>query len=175
METPPSSTLEQALTALAQMEQQAEAVRQAMEQEQVSANRIMRISLAFLACMALVNVQFIYLLTDEFRSVIHNMVSMYEHFGRVAERMNDMTAYVTDMEQNVRLMPVMGQQMAAMNGNMVSMAQDMRSMVSDIVDMQQRVGGMKQDMGLMSQQFHHLNANVGAMGVNVHQMSNTVP
>lgn len=167
------SALEPALRRWAEYDIQA--ARHALAANRQRARHLLRASVVALACLALVNVHFIYLLTEEFGDMIHRMVSMYEHFGRVAERMNDMTDEVVAMENEVRLMPIMSQQTGSMKHSIVGMAADIDLMARDVAQMRQRVGGMNQDMMIMARQFHQLNVNVGAMGVDVRHMANTVP
>jgi hypothetical protein len=168
-------TLDQAITAIADLEQQVQAAQDAIATEHRKANLTMRVVLVLLACMVLANLQFVYMLTAEFRTVVKDMVAMYEHFGRVADRMDVMTTYIQAMEQDMRLMPVMREQMTLMSADVANMSGNMANMTRDMGNMQQQVGTMDNGMGSMSQRFHNLNSNVGSMGRNVGDMADTVP
>lgn len=172
MQTP---NLEQTLAHLTAFEQQVDAAQDAIDHDHNKANITMRVVLILLGCMVLANLQFVYMLTAEFRTVIKDMVAMYEHFGRVAERMDTMAVYMQEMEQDMRLIPVMGEQMTLMNQYVANMSHNMAHMGRDMGNMQQQVGTMEQGMGSMSQRFHHLNGNVGIMGKDVGEMADTVP
>lgn len=172
MTDPSTDDLEAALSKLAEQGRVQQAASRADQRQRLP---LLRIGLAALLCLALVNLHFIYLLTLEFRGMIHSMVSMYEHFGGVADRMDEMTVDMVAMENEIRLMPIMTQQTASMRVNILSMASDMDIMARDVERMRQRVAGMNQEMAIMAGQFHQLNASVGAMGIDVRQMSNVVP
>ncbi|HRJ53851.1 MAG TPA: hypothetical protein PLE99_13880 [Candidatus Thiothrix moscowensis] len=167
--------LEQAFASINALETQVQAAQENIDREHHKANITMRVVLILLGCMVLANLQFVYMLTAEFRTVIKDMVAMYEHFGRVADRMDTMAVYMQSMEQDMRLMPVMREQMALMNVRITSMSTDMGDMTQDMGNMQHQVSSMGQDMGSMSQRFHHLNSNVGGMGNDVGKMADTVP
>jgi uncharacterized protein YdcH (DUF465 family) len=167
--------LEQAFASINALEEQVQTSQENIDREHRKANITMRVVLILLGCMVLANLQFVYMLTAEFRGVVKNMVAMYEHFGRVAERMDSMTVYVASMENDMRLMPVMRQQMALMNVRITSMSSDMGNMTQDMGNMQTQVSSMGQNMGSMSQRFQHLNSNVGVMGNDVGNMADTVP
>lgn len=173
MQTPPN--LEQALANIVTFEQKVQASQSSIDHDRRKANITMRVVLVLLGCMVLANLQFVYMLTAEFRTVVKDMVAMYEHFGRVADRMDSMTGYVQSMEEDMRLMPVMREQMTLMNTRITSMSSNMSAMSTDMHNMQQQVGTMGQGMGSMSQRFHHLNSNVRNMGQDVGTMADTVP
>lgn len=170
-----SSNLEQALASITRFEQQVDAAQDQIDHDHRKANITMRVVLVLLGCMVLANLQFVYMLTAEFRTVIKDMVAMYEHFGRVADRMDTMSTYMQQMEQDMRLMPVMREQVMQMNRHVASMSSNMANMNQDMGNMQQQVGTMDQGMGSMSQRFHNLNGNVGSMGRDVGKMADTVP
>ena len=173
MQTPPN--LEQALANIVTFEQKVQASQTNIDHDHRKANITMRVVLVLLGCMVLANLQFVYMLTAEFRTVVKDMVAMYEHFGRVADRMDSMTGYVQSMEEDMRLMPVMREQMTLMNTRITSMSSNMSAMSTDMHNMQQQVGTMGQGMNSMSQRFHHLNSNVRSMGQVVGTMADTVP
>jgi len=175
MASPNTSGLAGVLESLDTLEQEVVASSEHIERERRKANVVMKIVLVVLGCMALLNVHFMHVLTQEFRIMIKDMVAMYEHFGRVSERMNDMKVYVVDMEQNMKLMPVIDRQMSAMNDDISSMRTNMTSMAGDVQGMEQRIGTINHDVGVMSQRFRSMNSNVGSMQRNVGEMSDVVP
>jgi hypothetical protein len=170
-----SPSLDQAIAAIASFEEQVQAHQEAVANEHRKANLTMRVVLVLLACMVLANLEFVYMLTAEFRTVIKDMVAMYEHFGRVADRMDVMASYMQTMDQDMRLMPVMREQMTLMSTDVSSMSSNMTNMSKDMGNMQQQISTMDNGMGSMRQRFQSVNGNVGSMGRDVNSMSNTVP
>lgn len=168
-------SLNQAIATIASFEEQVQANQEAIANEHRKANLTMRVVLVLLACMVLANLEFVYMLTAEFRTVIQDMVAMYEHFGRVADRMDVMASYMQSMDQDMRLMPVMREQMGLMSTDVSSMSSDMSHMRKDMGNMQQQISTMDNGMGSMRQRFQNVNSNVGSMGHDVNSMSDTVP
>lgn len=169
------SRLDNILTSINALEEQVEQSRQTIEKERSKANTVIRVVLVLLACLALLNLHYMHVMTQEFRIMIKDMVAMYEHFGRVAERMDDMTAYVAGMEQNIKLMPVIDDQMTAMNTDVDGMKASLADMTTNVAAMDQRIGSIDQGVANMAQRFRTLNANVGNMRYNVNQMSDVMP
>lgn len=144
-------------------------------QERAKANAVIRVVLVLLACLALLNLHFMHVMTQEFRTMIKDMVSMHEYFGRVAERMHDMTGYVANMEEDIKLMPVINEQMTGMNRDVSGMQASLAGMTANVTAMDQHVGSINQGVGSMAQHFRTLNTNVGNIQQNVNQMSAVGP
>jgi cobalamin biosynthesis protein CobD/CbiB len=135
----------------------------------------LRLVFFLVVLLSLANIYFTNRLTQEFTVVIDSMVEMYEHFGRVSARMNDMRDYVADMEGNIKMMPVISAQMYEMNQDISAMTGDVENMKRSIIDMDHHVGAMTVNIQDMSLRFINLNRNVGQMGVDVNQMARPVP
>ncbi|QLQ32265.1 MAG: hypothetical protein HZT40_12450 [Candidatus Thiothrix singaporensis] len=114
-------------------------------QERAKANAVIRVVLVLLACLALLNLHFMHVMTQEFRTMIKDMVSMHEYFGQVAERMNDMTGYVANMEEDIKLMPVINAQMTDMNKDVSGMQASLAGMTANVAAMHQHVGSINQE------------------------------
>jgi archaellum component FlaC len=134
-----------------------------------------RILFALIGCLALANLYFVNTLTQDVRAIILSMNEMYEHFGRVSRRMNGMRDYVSAMENDIRLMPVMREQMGKLSENISRMREDVKDMRTSVADMDQRVGAVNTTVFDMALRFRDLNRNVGQMGVDVDQMARPVP
>ena len=67
--------------------------------ENAKSDTVIRVVTVLLACLALLNLHFIHVMSQEFRTIISDMTAMYELFERSAERMADATSYVTSMEK----------------------------------------------------------------------------
>ncbi len=166
---------EEALQALVGLEQAVIANQHTLQRQRNKANFIVKTVLVVLGCLALLNVHFMHVLTQEFRTMVKDMVAMYEHFGRVADRMDSMTTHVEDMRQNIQLMPVMEAQMQAMSGSIHAMQANMSGMTTDVTLMEQRIGAINQDVGVMSQHFRRMNVHVAGMQRHVAAISEVVP
>lgn len=134
-----------------------------------------KILFAIIGCLALANLYFVNTLTQDIKTIILSMNEMYEHFGRVSHRMRDMRDYVAAMEGNIRLMPVMREQMEGLSSNISLMAGDVGGMRSSVTGMDQRVGAVSATVFDMALRFRDLNRNVGQMGLDVDQMALPVP
>lgn len=170
-----AGALQQALDELVALECSVVDDQQQTQRAHQRFNVSLKAVLIALSFLALLNIHYLHVLTQEFRVMLNDMVAMYEHFGRVAERMNDMTVSVTSMEQDVKMMPVITLQMEAMNTDIGSMRDNMTGMSTDVLSMEQRIGTINNDVLEMSQRFRNVNVNVGNMGYNVNQMSDVVP
>lgn len=125
--------------------------------------------------LALANIFFINRLVHEFSVIIGSMNDMYVHFGRVSDRMSHMRDYVVRMEQDIRLMPVIGQQMDEMSANVQAMSQNVTGMGQTIVDMDQKIAALNVNVRDMTARFRNVNASVGNIGWDVNQMSKPIP
>jgi len=149
----------------------------ARQQETTRTSRrlLPRVVFAFIGCLALVNLYFVDKLATEFSGMLTSMTQMYTHFGRVASRMSDMRDYVAGMENNIALMPVIGDEMAGMSVDIDAMTHNVGTMTTHIGIMDQRVATMGVTVTDMSRRFRHLNYNVGVMSFDVQQMAKPVP
>lgn len=125
--------------------------------------------------LALANLYFVNQLTMEIRAIITNLNEMYGHFATVSGRMSEIRDDMTRMEQEVRLMPVLREQMEALAMQVAQMNEDVGAMTGHLVEMEQRVGGMTTSVSDMSVRFRALNQKVGQMGLDVDQMARPVP
>lgn len=143
--------------------------------EAAKSNTVIRVVTVLLACLALLNLHYIHVMSQEFRVMIKDMTAMYELFERSADRMADVTGYVAGMEESIRLMPIINEQMAAMNTDVAGMKNSVNDMTASVGTMDQSMGVIDQDISQMAQRFRSLNANVGSMQHNVNRMSGVVP
>ena len=125
--------------------------------------------------MSLANIYFVNDLTQEVRLVVRNMNEMYGHFGRVSELMLRMRGTVNNMEQNMTMMPIMGEQMAEIGDDTGRMKRDVAHMNSTITTLDQQIGAMNTSVWDMSMRFRNMNFTVGNMGQDVHHFARPVP
>ncbi|MBK1645502.1 hypothetical protein CKO25_12780 [Thiocapsa imhoffii] len=146
------------------------------DQEQAERTAIApRLFFVLIGALALANVYFVSQLTLEMRSIISNLNDMYGHFATVSVRMSDIRADMTRMEQEIRLMPVLQEQMTALAHEIATMNQDVGTMTSTVVDMEQRVGTINRSVVELALRFRGLNQKVGQMSLDVDQMARPVP
>ena len=131
--------------------------------------------LALVGCMALFNIYYVNKLFTQSEGMIISMTQMYTHFGRVASRMSDMREYVGGMEENIAMMPIIDDEMAAMSVDIDAMTNNVGAMDGYVGMMDKRVATMGVTVLDMSQRFRHLNYNVGRMSFDVRQMAAPVP
>jgi hypothetical protein len=137
--------------------------------------RLFRIFGLLMAALALANLYFVNALTQEVRLVVGELDQMTGYFVRVSERMHDMRGSVAAMEAEVRLMPVMDAQVSAIAGQLGPMTDGVGAMERSTAALDRNVRGMRGAMDDMALRFRALNARVGAMGVDVHEMAKPVP
>ena len=112
-----------------------------------------------------------YSLTKNVEHLANDMVLMYEHFGKMADDMNEMTRSVVHMGKNIRTIPMMTAEMGLMVGNVNSMRGDVQAMTSDVITMDTNLETIAQGVHSMSGRFIHLNQSVEYMRHNVGKMS----
>jgi uncharacterized protein YoxC len=134
-----------------------------------------RVFCVLIGILALANLYFVNQLMMETRAIIANLNEMYGHFATVSGRMSEIRDDMALMEQEVRLMPVLHEQMEALAMKVAQMNEDVGAMTGNLVEMQQRVGGMTASVSDMSVRFRALNQKVGQMGLDVDQMARPVP
>lgn len=134
-----------------------------------------RIIFSLIGLLALANLYFVNQLTQDIKTIIASMNEMYTHFERVSQRMSNMRDYVTDMEGNMRMMPIIREQMEEISNDIGAMNRDVASMTASVVDMDQRVGSVNASVGDMMLRFRSVNRSVGRIGDDVDQMARPIP
>jgi cation transport regulator ChaC len=134
-----------------------------------------RIMFALIGLLALANLYFVNQLTQEIKTIIASMNEMYTHFERVSQRMTSMRDYVTNMEGNIRMMPIIREQMAELSEGIGAMNRDVANMTASVVGIDQRVGSVNASVGDMMLRFRSVNRSVGRMGVDVDRMAQPIP
>jgi len=127
-----------------------------------------------LGVFALVNIYFINGLAYEVEVIVDSMVEMYTHFGEMSERMNQISAHVVNIGENVKNMPVIADQMKGMSEDIAVKDEGVSGMQEKMVLIKDKVQGMGGDISDMSQKFHSMNRSVDGMSNNVRDMSNIV-
>jgi len=138
-------------------------------------NRMIHIVLALIGAMALLNLYFVSNMAGDVKVVANSMVEMYTNFGQMSERMNRIRRHVQSMGENIRMMPVMTDQLQGMRGYMAQMRSDVEGMSDKMEQMQVRVDTMNSDINEMAVRFRNMNQSVYGLGVDVREMSNVVP
>lgn len=134
-----------------------------------------RVFFVLIGVLALANLYFVNQLTMEIRAIISNLNEMYGHFATVSARMSDIRDDMTQMEQEVRLMPVLREQMTALAVKVERMNADVGDMTGSLVEMDQRVGAINTSVSDMALRYRGLNQTLGQMGADVDQMARPVP
>ena len=149
-----------------------------IEQTQAKSRRVERFIYTLILLMgvlSLVNIYFVNDLTQEVRSVVRNMNEMYGHFARVSDLMTHMRDTVINMEQNVTMMPIMGEQMAEIGDDTATMKRSVAQMDSTMAILDRQIDAMNANVWDMSMRFRNMNFTVGNMGQDVHQFARPVP
>ena len=139
------------------------------------AERFIYTLIMMMGVMSLANIYFVNDITQEVRLVVRNMNEMYGHFANVSELMTRMRGIVNNMETNMKMMPIMGEQMAEIGDDTRSMKRDVGYMNSTITTLDHQIGAMNASVWDMSVRFRNLNTTIGNMGQDVHQFARPVP
>lgn len=137
--------------------------------------RLVYTLIVLMGALSLVNIYFVNDLTQEVRSVVRNMDEMYGHFSRVSELMTHMRGTVIDMQQNVTMMPIMGEQMAEIGDDTGRMKRSVAHMDSTITILDRQIDAMNANVWDMTMRFRNMNFTVGNMGQDVRQFARPVP
>lgn len=124
-----------------------------------------------LLCIVAINFFMLHSFMGEMHKVVTNMVSMYARFGTMSQDMHQMTGAVSNMEQNIRGIPLISNSMTNMNNQVNGMKNNVNTMTNKIVGIDYNmtiIGGGVYDM---ANRFDHLSYTVNNMGYNVNQMS----
>ena len=131
--------------------------------------------IAVIGAMSLINIYFVNDLTQEVRLVVRNMNEMHGHFGQVSALMLRMRGTINNMDQNMRLMPIMGEQMAEIGNYTGMMKRDVDQVNTTIANLDHQIGSMNASVWDMSMRFRNVNVTVGNMGQDVNQFARPVP
>ncbi|NCA71930.1 MAG: hypothetical protein EOM91_18000 [Sphingobacteriia bacterium] len=134
-----------------------------------------RVVFVLIGILALANLYFVSQLTLEIRTIIANLNEMHGHVSTLSQRMSRIRDEIQAMGQEVRLMPVLREQMQSLAGQVGGLESDVGLMTGTLVEMEQRVGSMNVDVGDMALRFRQLNQKVGQIGLDVNQMARPVP
>jgi len=137
--------------------------------------RFIYVLILLMGAMSLVNIYYVNDLTQEVRSVVRNMNEMYGHFARVSDLMTHMRNTVIKMEQNVTMLPIMGEQMAEIGDDTGKMKRSVAHMDSTMAVLDRQIDAMNANVWDMSVRFRNMNFTVGNMGQDVHQFARPVP
>lgn len=128
-----------------------------------------------IGAMSLINIYFVNDLTQEVRLVVRNMNEMQGHFGQVSALMLQMRGTINSMDQNMQLMPIMGEQMAEIGNYTQRIKRDVGQVNTTITNLDQQIGAMNASLWDMSMRFRNVNVTVGNMGQDVNQFARPVP
>lgn len=168
------SRTERLLTLLAHTEEGLEA--RVREQHEAARRALApRAFFGLIGLLALANLWFVNVLTTEVRAVVANLNEMYGHFATVSARMTDVRGELTAMEQQMRLMPVLGEQLHMLTNRMAQLDGDVAAMGGSVGELHQRVGAIDGSVADLAARLRALNQKVAQMGVDVEQMARPVP
>lgn len=168
-------TLHQAIDSLALAEQNAKQTHYEVLRNERKSHTILHWMFLVIGGFALLNLYYVNDLSQEVKTIIRHMNQMYMQFGEMSERMKGMSRHVVNMDSNIALVPVMGEQMDMMEQRMGTMQKSVGEMHQSVGNMQGRVASMNRDVGSMSQSFYTVNRRVGQIQRNVGQMADVLP
>ncbi|MBF0124935.1 MAG: hypothetical protein HQL60_06340 [Magnetococcales bacterium] len=132
--------------------------------------RLIRVVLTILAISSTIVLFLVADLTSSLTQMIDSMNAMYNHFGYMSKDMNDITASVNNMGQNIQGIPVIAEAMkqmnhdvAGMDGAVVGMKDNMQSMEQGIVQIDRGVWEMSGRFNSVTMAVSHMNYNVNQM------------
>jgi methyl-accepting chemotaxis protein len=160
---------------LVAMEQELEQTRTRSLAQRGRAGRAIHLLLALIGALALLNLYYVSNMAGDVRVVARSMVEMYTNFGQMSERMQHIRQHVQSMGEQIRMMPVMTEQLQGMRGYMAQMRSDVEGMRDRMAQMQERVGTMNSDIREMAGRFRNMNRSVYGLGADVREMSDVVP
>ena len=128
-----------------------------------------------IGAMSLINIYYVNDLTQEVRLAIRHMNEMDQHFGQVSELMLGIRSKVSNMDQNIKMMPILGEQMAEIGDYTGTMKRDVGHVNSSITNIDHQTGAMNASVWEMSLRFRNMNATVGNIGQDVNQFARPVP
>lgn len=136
--------------------------------------RIIRGVLLLLAILAVIN---LYLIQDLARAMLDmtgTMDRMQQHFAAVDRDMGTITQSVLGINELVRSLPPMKDDLVLMNQDMTRMRHDVNFMDQSLGTMDQHVATITNGVGEMAGRFELLNQTTLGMGYNVNQMTQPV-
>ncbi len=155
---------------------EAELTRQVRAQHQAGRRAIApRLFFMLIGALALINLYFVNQLTLEIRATISDLKEMYGHFATVSGRMSEIQKDMLRMEQEIRLMPVLREQMDELAVKLGHMSTDVATMTDRVTELDQRTGTMTTSVSEMALRYRGLNQKLGQMSLDVEQMARPVP
>ena len=136
--------------------------------------RIIRGVVLLLVIAAAINLYLIQDLAGGMQSMTANMESMYDNFSRVSRDMHDITATVMAMNDQVRSLPPMREDMVLISQDMTRINQDVQTIDGDLAGMDQHVATITNGVSEMAWRFDQLIQTTQGMGYHVNQMSQPV-
>lgn len=136
--------------------------------------RIIRGILLLLAILAVINLYLIKDLSQAMLDMTSTMDQMHHHFASVDRDMRTITQSVLNMNEQVRSLPPMKDDLVLMNQDMTRMRHDVNFMDQSLGTMDQHVATITNGVGEMAGRFELLNQTTLGMGYNVNQMTQPV-
>jgi len=136
--------------------------------------RIIRGILLLLAILAVINLYLIKDLSQAMLDMTSTMDQMHHHFASVDRDMRTITQSVLNMNEQVRSLPPMKDDLVLMNQDMTRMRHDVNFMDQSLGTMDQHVATITNGVGEMAVRFELLNQTTLGMGYNVNQMTQPV-
>ena len=134
-----------------------------IEQTSAKSKRVERfiyVLILLMGVMSLVNIYFVNDLTQEVRSVVRNMNEMYGHFARVSDLMTHMRGTVINMERNMTMMPIMGEQMAEIGDDTGKMKRSVAHMDATIAILDRQIDAMNANVWDMTMRFRSVSISL---------------
>ncbi len=110
-------------------------------------------------------------ITDRMEYMKIQVAQMRTDFDEVSERMTSIDASVSNMSNNIAVIPPMEQRVKGMRGNFDTMTAAMGGITPNVTTIDQTLGIMDQDMAHMNHVFGFLNRDVFIMRHDVNRMS----
>jgi methyl-accepting chemotaxis protein len=170
-----SDRIERLLSTLNELDRDLESRRKKASKRSHGVAGLVRALALLMGGLALANLYFVNDLTQEIHLVISKMDEMSDHFERVSQLMTDVSQAVADMEDNVKMVPVVTAQTREIATRMDAMRQSVARVGASSASIDERIDVMNAGVVDMSLRFRSVNQSIGVMGADVEQMSRPVP
>ncbi|EGW54170.1 translation initiation factor 2 [Candidatus Endoriftia persephone] len=134
-------------------------------------NIVLMVVSALLLVVAVFNVYYIHILSNDLNGIVDNMDSMHTNLEVVRVNMNRITDKVESIDKHMGNMDQITAHTEAMGQLMPGVGDSMGKIGAVMVSIDQEMGQMSRSMGNIDQRFRHMTGGVSVMRYNVRQMS----
>lgn len=110
-------------------------------------------------------------LNDDMRHLAGNMVQMYQHFGDMAEDVEEISYYVKNIGDKIVTIPRISKSMTLMSNDLAGITGNIRLIEGSVTTMDSNMGNISVNMKDMTQRFGRMTQNVEYMRKNINEMA----